>query len=182
MLNSLKQIKPSTNNLKKIAYPIFTLPYLPKTSFLQTLDFENFDLLADFKIVLRKTKPEIFTSSLRFTFSSSVFKSYFLFTSLEKKRIKKKNFFISQILFLHQLFRKEIMYPSFCIKRMKGNLMTTSLGFMTFLPKSCAILNKNPNKSQYLLSFRLLQRRKKKSLKKRFKFNFVSSCKRQTIK
>jgi hypothetical protein len=183
MLNSIKQINLSKKKHKNNNYSIFMLPNFPKTSFLQTVDFSNLDLLKDFKVALQNKKPETSLNNLRLTFSSFVFKSFFLFTTL-KRRINKKNIkFTSKILFLHRIFSRQQFFSCSFWKLKKGKLKTTALCFTSFVPKSRVNHTKNAKRTQCLIRFSVRRiKRKKAYLKGRFKFYFVSSCKPKLTK
>ena len=178
MLNKKKQITTiSKSSFLKTPF-FFNLPQIPKTSYFQTNFYDN--VLSELSTVL-KEKSKKYSKPFRFSFSQHSVRSHSSFTEhfLKQKTIKSN--LKKHLLFLKSLLKKKKRYCCFFLKRIKGGYVASSLGLLSFTPKSLAGKVYRKTKKQRLLGFKFLRRKKRFSYKKFIKINLVSSSKKRKI-
>ena len=117
MLNNKKQIYYNQQKINKNLN--YNLPQISKILYIQALSLN----INNLNIILQNNKIKNF----RATFISNIYKT-FLFNKLAIK-INKNLFFLANISFLHRLYKKNILYPSFFISFKKKKIIMGSLGY-----------------------------------------------------
>lgn len=177
-LNKKKYI----NKEKKSISSFFNIPTLYSVSYLQTFNPET--SLDEFKLVYNKQFKQHFQPSFRFM-SSERMKNFFLLKKFEKKNIYLKNF-KSLLSLSNNLIKTQKLHRFFILKRVNGGFKSSSLGFVTFMPKSLYKIQKfnvrmkrfsKLKKKHFLIKIKVLQRKKRFALKDTLRVNLVSSRK-----
>lgn len=175
MLNKKKQITTISNFFFLRTPLFFNLPQIPKVSYFQTNSNEN--VLSELNIILKEKSKKHF-KPFRFSFSQHSARSHFFFAEHFIKQKTMKSNLKKRIFFLRKFLKKKKRYCCFFMKRIKGGFVTSSLGLISFTPKSLACKNDKKIKKQHLLGFKFLKRKKRFSYKKFMKINLVSSSKK----
>ena len=97
-------------------------------------------------------------------------------SSYKKNNNYPKKFYKNNILFLNKVFKEKKKSKFFSLKTVRGGLMITSLGLISFVPKS--LVAKSNNKTQRIVNFKLLKKKHNFSFKQDLKINLVSSLKK----
>lgn len=192
MLNSIKKINYNTSDKKTLI--MWKVPFPTKFRF-QTRMNPDLTFLSGLPVILaarkkkkirwwKKSKKRRPLPSLKinYFFNSVSFNFIFLFKKFF--RFKKRRFelfkFKKQLLFLNHLFKEKKIFKGFPLKKNKGGLFASILGFRSFMPKSHSnrlLTLKVP--VTRLIGLKIYQRRKRFSVRKKIKLNIISSSKPQ---
>jgi hypothetical protein len=175
MLNKRKKIQLKQKESMNSSL-FFNLPEIPRSSFLQTNSTD--DILTGLKLIFQTQKlNEEGLNQFRFSFSSNDFRSYSLLTKHKNRYCQKKENFVGSLTFVKRLLQTHKRHRFFILKQIKGGFLTTSFGFVIFMPQSLRV--KTKKRLQFLLRLKILKRKQRFSLKRRVKINLVGSSKKR---
>ena len=84
---------------------------------------------------------------------------------------------LKKVVILNKIFKAKKTFKSFLLKTVRGGLMTTSLGLISFVPKSLKSKSLKNKNFQKIIQFKLFRKNKNFSFKQNSKINVVSSLK-----
>ena len=175
MLNKKKKILDTGLTRTNDNQSFFKLPSLSKNLFLQ----HNFNS--------KKTKflPFVFQkmdhNNVSFTFSDKTYRTNYYFSSYIKNNNYSKKPYKKNILFLNKVFKQKKKSKFLSLKTVRGGLMITSLGLISFVPKSLASKQRNNDQFQTIVNFKLIKKKHNFSFKQDLKINLVSSLKKKNL-
>jgi hypothetical protein len=170
MLNKKKKILDTGLSTIDKNQSFLKLPSLSKNLFLQH----------NYTSKKPKSLPFVFqktdSNNVSFSFSGKTYRTNYYFSSYKKNNNYPKKFYKNNILFLNKVFKEKKKSKFFSLKTVRGGLMITSLGLISFVPKS--LVAKSNNKTQRIVNFKLLKKKHNFSFKQDLKVNLVSSLKK----
>jgi len=110
-------------------------------------------------------------------FSGKKYRDQYFFQLYKKDIIDLHDSYTKKVVILNKIFKAKKTFKSFLLKTVRGGFMTTSVGLISFVPKS--LKSKLPKHKNYqkIIQFKLFRNNKNFSFKQNFKINIVSSLK-----
>jgi len=170
MLNKQKKIIDVDFKTSNNKQSFFKIPSLSKNLFLQSNSTDKKTTVLPF--VFQKT-----SNNVSFSFSEKTYRTNYFFSPYMKSNYYSKKSYKANLIFLHKIFKQKKSSKFFSLKNVRGGLMITSLGLISFVPKSLVSKSTNKNKFQTIVNFKLLKKRHNFSFKQDLKINLVSSLK-----
>ena len=170
MLNNKKRIIDTTPLIKDKDQSFLDLPMFPKNVI--TNSFLSDKVSKKFPFVFQKSNDK----NLTFMFSGKKYRDQYFFMLHKKDMIDLHDSYTKKVVILNKIFKAKKTFKSFLLKTVRGGLMTTSLGLISFVPKS--LVAKSNNKTQRIVNFKLLKKKHNFSFKQDLKINLVSSLKK----
>jgi len=145
------------------------IPSLSKNLFLQSNSSDKKTTVLPF--VFQKN------NNVSFSFSEKTYRTNYFFSPHVKSNYYSKKSYKSDLIFLNKIFKQKKSSKFFLLKNVRGGLMITSLGLISFVPKSLVSKSTNKKKLQTIVNFKLMKKRQNFSFKHDLKVNLVSSLK-----
>ena len=130
MLNNKKRIIDTTPPIKDKDQSFLDLPMFPKNVI--TNSFLSDKVSKKFPFVFQKSNDK----NLTFMFSGKKYRDQYFFMLHKKDMIDLHDSYTKKVVILNKIFKAKKTFKSFLLKTVRGGLMTTSLGLISFVPKS----------------------------------------------
>jgi|TARA_B100000282_G_scaffold214702_1_gene158830 hypothetical protein len=171
MLNKKKKIIDTTPLIKDKNQSFLDLPILPKNVIINP--FLSYKVSKKLPFVFQKSNNK----NLTFVFSGKKYRDQYFFQLYKKDIIDLHDSYTKKVVILNKIFKAKKTFKSFLLKTVRGGFMTTSVGLISFVPKS--LKSKLPKHKNYqkIIQFKLFRNNKNFSFKQNFKINIVSSLK-----
>ena len=171
MLNNKKRIIDTTLLIKDKDQSFLDLPMFPKNVI--TNSFLSDKVSKKFPFVFQKSNDK----NLTFMFSGKKYRDQYFFMLHKKDMIDLHDSYTKKVVILNKIFKAKKTFKSFLLKTVRGGLMTTSLGLISFVPKSLKSKSLKNKNFQKIIQFKLFRKNKNFSFKQNSKINVVSSLK-----